>query len=84
VVSIKITVFWDVMPSTLVDMYQRFYETYCPQLQGKPKMEAQSYLEKLAPKYQTTRRHIPKYYNKFDQGVARQQLREHGPTGNKR
>jgi hypothetical protein len=34
-VNMKITVFWDVLPSGVVESYQYFRETYCLDLPGK-------------------------------------------------
>jgi hypothetical protein len=43
-VTIKSTVFWDVMPCCLVEFQQRFGKTYCLRLQGRTGFAAYCFL----------------------------------------
>jgi hypothetical protein len=54
--SMKMTVFWDVAPRSLVEIYWHFRGTYCPHHQGD---EAVSTSEISVNFYQTTRLNIP-------------------------
>jgi hypothetical protein len=58
--SMKITVFWDVAPCSLVEVYRRFGGAYCLQLQGDVKA-----VGKLLPEYtaQHPRRQPSSMYN---------------------
>jgi hypothetical protein len=44
----KVAIFWDVAPCSLVEIYRRFSDAYCPHHQGAS-----------VNFYQTTRRNIP-------------------------
>jgi hypothetical protein len=58
--SLKMTVFWDVAPCSLVEIEQRFRGTYCLSLHAIVLvMEAVSTSETSVSFYHTTRRNIP-------------------------
>jgi hypothetical protein len=62
--SMKMAVFWDVAPCSLVDIGRRFTGAYCPHHQGDETLIAVmmgtvSTFETSADIYQTTRRNIP-------------------------
>jgi hypothetical protein len=52
----KIDVFWDVVPCSLVDIYKRFREAYCLH---HPHSEAENSYETRVSIYQTTQSYIP-------------------------
>jgi hypothetical protein len=52
----KLTVFWDVAPCSIIKIYRRFRGDYCLHHQGM--MEAASASEKSVKLYQTTRCNI--------------------------
>jgi hypothetical protein len=55
----KMTVFWNVLPYTAVEIYRRFIGTYC--LHHKSTRKAVSSCETSVNLYETTRRNKPKY-----------------------
>jgi hypothetical protein len=59
VVSMKITVFWDVAPCSLVEVYRYFRGACCLHHQGALIMEAAIKSEKSVNFYQTAWRNIP-------------------------
>jgi hypothetical protein len=61
--SMKMTVFWDVAPCCLVEVYRRFRGTYCPPSSGRTtsalNMETVCFSETLASTDESTRRQYP-------------------------
>jgi hypothetical protein len=55
----KMTVFWDVVPYSLVEVYRRFRGACCLLHQGILMMEAACTSEKLVNFCQTTQHNIP-------------------------
>jgi hypothetical protein len=55
----KMTVFWDVAPCSLVEVYRRFRGACFLHHQGDELTEAESTSETSVNFYQTTRRNIP-------------------------
>jgi hypothetical protein len=58
VVTVKITIFWDVTLSSLVDMYRTFGGTCCLEHQGVLKTEIEDSSRKLVDTYYAEWHHI--------------------------
>jgi hypothetical protein len=57
--SMKMAVFWVVVPCSLVEVYRRFKGDCCLHHQGAMVMDASSMSETLVNSFQTTRRNNP-------------------------